>query len=98
MWKVSGIPKEHQKGYNKISRKRDWSWVAPNNKAFGHAVGRGLIVIDGVACPFKRPYITEKVATERIKHTLIWISLVVEKLGIQEEVPRGIFEGIYSYV
>ena len=98
MWRVSGIPKQHQKKYQEIGRKRDWSWVAPENKAFGHYLRRGSIVIEGISYPYKRPYITEKVATERVKHNLIWISLVFEKLGIQEEVPRGIFEGIYSYI
>ena len=58
----------------------------------------GSIVIEGISYPYKRPYITEKLATERIKHTLIWVSLVVEKLGIQEEIPRGIFENICSYI
>ena len=98
MWRISKLPKETQKRFVDIKTKRDWSWVAPKNKAFGHALGRGSIVIEGISYPYKRPYITEKLATERLKHILIWISLVVEKLGIQEEIPRGVFEDICSYI
>ena len=98
MWRVSGIPKQHQKKYQEIGRKRDWSWVAPENKAFEPCLKRGCIVIEGISYLYRRPYITEKAETERLKYILVWISLVVEKLGIQEEIQHGVFEDICSYI
>ena len=98
MWRISKLLKEHQKRYLEIGRRRDWSWVAPENKVFETNLKRRRIIIDNIPYSYRRPYIIEKAETERLKYILIWISLVVEKLGIQEEIPRGVFEDICSYI
>ena len=95
MWRVSGIPKQHQKKYQEIGRKRDWSWVAPENKVFETNFKRRRIIIEEI--PW-RPYIIEKLEAERLKYIFIWISVVIEKHNIQEEIPRGVFEDICSYI
>ena len=95
MWRVSGIPKQHQKKYQEIGRKRDWSWVAPENIVFETNFKRRRIIIEEI--PW-RYYLIEKLEAERLKSILIWVSLVVENFGIQEEIPRGIFENICSYI
>ena len=95
MWRISRLPKKHQKRFVEIKTKRDWSWVAPENSVFETNFKRRRIIIEEI--PW-RPYIIEKLEAERIKSILIWVSLVVEKLGIQEEVPRGVFENICSYI
>ena len=98
MWRISRLPKKHQKRYLEIGRKRDWSWVAPENKVFETNLKRRGIIIDNTPYSYRRPYIIEKLEAERLKYIFIWISLVVEKYNIQEEIPRGIFEDICSYI
>ena len=91
MW-INILPKKYQKRFLEIGSERDWSWVTPENRRVlsNHKRRR---IIGGW-----RPYIIEKLEAERLKSILIWVSLVIEKLGIQEEIPRGVFEGICSYI
>ena len=44
------------------------------------------------------PYIKEKLDSERLRDTFIWISVAIEKYNIQEEIPRGVFEDISLYL
>ena len=95
MWRINKLPKELQKRFVEISTKRDWSWVAPENKVFETNFKRRRIIIEEI--PW-HPYIIKKLEAERLKYIFIWISVVIEKHNIQEEIPRGVFEDICSYI
>ena len=98
VWRISKLQKELQKRFVEISTKRDWSWVAPENKVFETNFKRRRIIIKEISYLYRHSYIIEKLEAERLKYILIWISLVVEMFGIQEEIPRGVFEDICSYI
>ena len=95
MWSINKLSKETQERFLEIKKKRDWSWVDSENIVFETNFKRRRIIIEEI--PW-RCWLKEKLEAERLKSILIWISLVIEKLGIQEEIPRGIFENICSYI
>ena len=87
MW-LNILPKKYQKEQKRffeIGLERDWSWVTPENKRVLSNYKEKRIVGGW------RPYIKEKLESERLKYIFIWISVVIERHNIQEEIPRGVF-------
>ena len=76
-----------------ISVERDWSWVRLDNpRLFTNHNERRI----GGGWTLKRYNIKDYLSL--VLDTFWWISVRVEKLGIEEEIPRGVFENIGSYL
>ena len=89
MWGHLGL--KDFKRISEIADKSDWSWVSLDNpRLFVNHDERRL----GGGWTLKRYSI--KIYLSLILDTFWWISLRVEKLGIKEEIPRGVFENIGS--
>ena len=96
MWRTSNWPKKNRKRYLEIASERDWEWCNPGNRRVITAKKRKFLI--GPWDPCGGPYITETVVAKGLKATFIWISLVVERLNIQEDIPRGVFEEICLFI
>ena len=91
MWCHLGLKVEDFKRISEIADNRDWSWVSLDNpRLFVNHNKRRI----GGGWTLKRYSI--KIYLSLILDTFWWISLRVEKLGIKEEIPRGVFENIGS--
>ena len=93
-WNHIGI--KSSEDYNRICEiglNKDWSWVSLDNPRLlvnhdSRLVGRGWIV---------KVY-NIKEYLNLVLDIFLWISLRIERLGIQEELPRGVLENISSYL
>ena len=84
---------EDFKRISEIADNQDWSWVSQEYpRLFVNHNKRRL----GGGWTLKRYDIKSYLSL--ILDTFWWISLRVEKLGIKEEIPRGVFEKIGSYL
>ena len=93
MWLHIGLKPEDQRRINQISLERDWSWISIDNpRLFGNHDVR----LTGSGWNLTRWAIKNYLSL--ISTTFLWISLRVERLGIEEEIPRGVFENICSYL
>ena len=93
MWLHIGLKPEDQRRVSQISLERDWSWVSIDNpRLFGNHDVR----LTGSGWALTRWGIKNYLSL--ISATFLWISLRVERLGIEEEIPRGVFEDICLYL
>ena len=93
MWLHLSLKPEDFKRVSEIADNRDWSWVSLDNpRLFVNHDKRCL----GGGWTLKRYDIKSYLSL--ILDTFWWISLRVEKLDIKEEIPRGVFENIGSYL
>ena len=91
MWNHIGL-KDIER-ISEISLERDWSWVSLDNpRLFVNHDKRHI----GGGWTLKRYNIKDYLSL--VLDTFWWISVRVEKLGIEEEIPRGVFENIGSYL
>ena len=93
MWLHIELKPEDLKRVEEISRERDWSWVTLDNPRL--FVNHDVRLISG-GWTLQRWRASSYLSL--IKDTFWWISLRVERLGIKEEIPRGVFENIGSYL
>ena len=93
MWLHIELKPEDLKRVEEISRERDWSWVTLDNPRL--FVNHDVRLIGG-GWTLQRWRASAYLSL--IKDTFWWISLRVERLGIKEEIPRGVFEDICSYL
>ena len=92
-WGHIGIKTEDFNRICEIELNKDWSWVSLDNPRLlvnhdARLLGGGWIV--------KQYNIKEYL--DLVLDIFLWISLRIERLGIQEELPRGVFENISSYL
>ena len=93
MWGHLCFKVEDFKRVSEIADNRDWSWVSLDNpRLFVNHDERRI----GGGWTLKRYSIKSYLSL--ILDTFWWISLRVEKLDIKEEIPRGVFENIGSYL
>ena len=93
MWGHLCLKVEDFKRVSEIADNRDWSWVSLDNpRLFVNHDKRRI----GGGWTLQRWSI--KSYLNLIRDTFWWISLRVERLGIKEEIPRGVFENIGSYL
>ena len=93
MWGHLTLKPEDYKRVSEISLERDWSWVTLDNPRLfvNHEERR-----TGGGWTLKRWRASSYLSL--MLDTFWWISLRVERLGIEEEIPRGVFENICSYL
>ena len=93
MWLHLSLKPEDFKRVSEIADNRDWSWVSLDNpRLFVNHDKRRI----GGGWTLKRYSIKSYLSL--ILDTFWWISLRVEKLGIEEEILRGVFENIGLYL
>ena len=93
MWLHIELKPEDFKRVSEISRERDWSWVSLDNpRLFVNHDERRI----GGGWTLERYSIKDYLGL--VLGTFWWITVRVEKLGIEEEIPRGVFENIGLYL
>ena len=93
MWGHLGLKVEDFKRISEIADNRDWSWVSLDNpRLFVNHDERRI----GGGWTLERCSIKDYLGL--VLGIFWWISVRVEKLGIEEEIPHGVFENIGSYL
>ena len=95
LWITKAQPtkKKDRKRFLEISEERDWKWCShTNSRVLTESKKRRLWIPGGV------PILKEILFAENLKYIFVWVSLCVERLNIKEDIPRGVFEEICSFL
>ena len=92
-WGHIGIGAEDLNRICEIELNKDWSWVSLDNP-------RLLVNHDArrIGSGWSIQVYNIKEYLNLVLDIFLWISLRIERLGIKEELPRGVFENISSYL